>query len=177
MSMKQKGVYSEKDFEELPDKDKQVLLNILKENRDFVDQNKWNDFYKSQAYWLSDLYISTILTMMIYDLGIDPLKYMDSVPSFFLARADIDNFVIPEGVKSINSSAFGACENLKTITIPTTVEKIQEQSFEQCENLHKIVYKGTKDMWSQIDLASGWDEGTENLTIECSDGSYTKIKG
>ena len=174
--MKLQEVYSAQDFEKLSDNEKSILLNVLKENMGYVSENEWTQFYKSRSYWQADLFITTILTMMIYDLGVDPLEYMDSVPGFFLARADITDFVIPHGVKKIESSAFGGCEKLKTITIPTTMEEIQALSFEQCGNLNKIIYKGTKQMWSKINTWSAWSEDMGNFTIECTDGSYTKIK-
>ena len=46
--------------------------------------------------------------------------------------------VIPDGVTSIGTFAFGACENLTNVTIPNSVTSIGEAAFEGCDNLTSI---------------------------------------
>lgn len=55
-----------------------------------------------------------------------------SYPSALLA-------VIPNGVTYIGNSAFGDCENLKSVIIPSTVNSIEYNAFWGCVNLTNIV--------------------------------------
>ena len=51
--------------------------------------------------------------------------------------SNIEEIIIPEGVKEIGGSAFHANRNLKKVVIPNTVEKIGG-SFNYCSALEKI---------------------------------------
>lgn len=55
-----------------------------------------------------------------------------SYPSALLA-------IIPNGVTYIGNSAFGDCENLKSVIIPSTVSSIEYNAFWGCVNLTNIV--------------------------------------
>ena len=48
------------------------------------------------------------------------------------------NTVIPNDVKSIGSSAFGSCDNLKEIIIPNSVTSIGHAAFSSCGNLTSV---------------------------------------
>lgn len=51
---------------------------------------------------------------------------------------DVENVLLPEGLISIGSEAFGNCEELTTITIPQSVTNIGLSAFNSCTNLQSI---------------------------------------
>lgn len=51
---------------------------------------------------------------------------------------DVENVLLPEGLISIGSEAFGNCEELTTITIPQSVTNIGLGAFNGCTNLESI---------------------------------------
>ncbi len=65
--------------------------------------------------------------------------------------APIENLVIPEGVKKINSGAFAGCEFLSSVTIPASVERIGKDAFFKCEGL-KAVNITDIVSWCNIDF-------------------------
>ncbi len=63
----------------------------------------------------------------------------------------VENLVIPEGVKRINSGAFAGCAFLTSVTIPSSVEEIGEDAFFKCNGL-KSVNVTDIDSWCNIDF-------------------------
>ena len=64
---------------------------------------------------------------------------------------EITEVVLPEGLLSIEDSAFAAAEKLTKVNIPSTVTKIGECAFEHCISLKSIVLpKGVTEMGTQI---------------------------
>ncbi|MCH5164701.1 MAG: leucine-rich repeat domain-containing protein [Clostridiales bacterium] len=92
--------------------------------------------------------------------------------------SSLDRIVIPDGVISINASAFLNCANLENITIPESVISIGERAFAICPNLTDINYNGTIEQWNAIEKisgdVSGWDCNTGDYTIHCTDGDIAK---
>lgn len=59
--------------------------------------------------------------------------------------SNIENVVLPEGLKTIGARAFYCCENLKGVAIPEGVEEIPESVFFGCKQLSRLVLpKGLK---------------------------------
>ena len=48
-------------------------------------------------------------------------------------------YIVPEGVKSIENSTFEGCKNLQSITLPDGVTSIGDSAFEGCKNLKYII--------------------------------------
>ena len=92
-------------------------------------------------------------------------------------------FIIPEGVTTIEESAVNNCGKLTRVTIPDSVETIGEYAFSVCTNITSIIlgkgvvsigrgafdycnklksvcYKGTANEWNKISI----DYDNENLT-------------
>ena len=71
-------------------------------------------------------------------------KVMGSIGSSFPIQLidakgnEIKEFVIPEGVTSIGSSAFSGCSGLTSITLPNSVTSIEDRSFSGCSGLTSI---------------------------------------
>ncbi len=84
----------------------------------------------------------------------------------------IEKITIPYGVVSIGDNAFLECSSLKDITIPITVTSIGDDAFFGNHDLEKIKYKGTKEMWKNIEKAEEWYScWNDGCKIQCTDGS------
>ena len=73
------------------------------------------------------------LTKLIY--GMNPLKYMTSIPDGMFYEGDCTDVIIPNNIKSIDNSAFYACSSLTSITIPDSVTNIGSSAFYGCHSL------------------------------------------
>lgn len=78
------------------------------------------------------------------------------------------------GITVIPYGIFRGCTSLTDVNIPVTVTSIEEQVFDICRSLTNINYAGTKTQWNAITKANGWDSGTNNYTVHCTDGDIAK---
>jgi hypothetical protein len=65
----------------------------------------------------------------------NPLHYAHRL---YMNGKEINDIVIPNGVKEIGYSAFKGCTSLTSITIPNSVAKIHNYAFDGCTNLSSI---------------------------------------
>lgn len=75
----------------------------------------------------------------------------------------LEEFVIPEGVRQIGSTAFEGCTNLTTVSLPSSLDYIDYSVFKDCKNL-KDVYCYCKD----LPRISPWDDIFSGSYIEYS---------
>ena len=76
----------------------------------------------------------------------------------FLHNEKLINVILPEGLLSIESSAFRDCVNLASINFPQSLTSIEYDAFEDCEKLVNIVFpKGL------VDIANDAFSGCKNL--------------
>ena len=115
------------------------LLEFLKITniQQLIAQNKFDIVYEKLNKKLSLEYISQF-TKLLYAADIDLLKYMCEIPSYFLINSDINEFTIPNSIKSIRYGAFYGCISLKKITIPDSVTNIEDGAFYGCIDLSSI---------------------------------------
>lgn len=74
--------------------------------------------------------------------------------------------IIPDGVTSIDNSAFYECTSITSITIPDSVTSIGDYAFKLCKSndVLDIYYKGTEKQWNEICMGS-YNESIKNATI------------
>jgi len=56
----------------------------------------------------------------------------------------VEEVIIEDGVKTINSLAFKECSHLERVEVTGTIEKLYDAPFEGCSNLKEFIYYGTK---------------------------------
>jgi|GEM_PF-2546889 len=73
------------------------------------------------------------------------------------APADLEEYVVPEGVERIRRNAFAACTKLRKITFPTTLRSVELNEFEQITTLQEIVFpKAQCQNVKYLDAPSAW---------------------
>lgn len=139
---------------------------ILKKIKEFVDENKEiiNENNFKEVYnklYMEPTQMIGSFTQLFYKAGINPLQFLNHVPSSFLGMTDTTSFVIPNHITTIGnasfyncvklekiklpnnlytigSKAFAYCSHLKNIKIPAKIEKIENSTFEGCSRLESI---------------------------------------
>lgn len=184
-----------------------IYINIIKEiiNKPEIKEAVNNRDFEKVYKILDDIDykigVKTIsyLTRIFYNIGIDPLLYMEKAPNFFLigqkdisqinipkniktigqqsfAGTNITNLIIPEGVEYIDFKAFVLCRSLTNIKLPSTLKyipgnkiPIADEAFSECPNIKNIEYAGTKNDF-QIIFYNNLKNLNHNILITCQDG-------
>jgi len=86
-------------------------------------------------------------------------------------------FNLNENGKSFSVTGFDGKDN--EVVIPNVynglpVTSIGDCAFSGCTSLTSITYAGTKAEWDSISKGSGWNYGTGNYTVHCTDGDINK---
>ena len=164
-----------------------IIREALFEVQDYLKNSDIKSAYKylNERFDLAaDTYVPQV-TLTLYDAGIDPLRYTDTVPDNFLygvytqLSSILDTLKIPNNIKFIGEFAF-AHSSLKEIKIPDSVfsigraafldvsitalqlprsvEMIDVSAFEGCRNLKTIFYEGTEEEFLDLlENSSGGD--------------------
>ena len=131
----------------LADKQIQKLIN----NRNYTELYKllYEHFYST-----TKLEVVGQVTQMLYDIDEDPLKYMQTIPTYYLFGTNIHKFDIPDNIYAIDYAAFSK-SSLRSIAIPNTIENLDISIFSYCEELKKV------------HIGSGIESISENCFFSC----------
>lgn len=163
------------------------IKEALFEVQDYLKNSDIKSAYKylNERFDLAaDTYVPQI-TLTLYDAGIDPLRYTDTVPDNFLygvytqLNSILDTFKIPSNIKYIGEFAFAHSTlreikipdsvfsigrsafldaSITTLQLPRSVEMIDMSAFEACGNLKTIFYEGTEEEFMDLlENSSGGD--------------------
>ena len=130
---------------------------------------------------INDLYAGSISAEKAYNLLLKWEWYQetDDTTKFVIARQIEDaypgietpsEFIVPNGVTSIDSSAFSKCTNLTSITLPNSLTSIGEAAFAGCTGLTSITLP--KDLASIGDRAFHGCTGLTSITLPNSLTSF-----
>lgn len=86
---------------------------------------------------------------------------------------EIKEYIIPDGVSSIGSSAFENCCSLTSIVIPNSVTSIGNNAFQGCTGLEVINSEITEVFVTGVDAF----KGCENATLLVPAGTYVDYSG
>lgn len=166
---------------------KNEIKEALFEVQDYLKNSDIKSAYKylNERFDLAaDTYVPQV-TLTLYDAGIDPLRYTDTVPDNFLFSIYIQlhsiptTFKLPNNIKYIGEFAF-AHSSLKeielpdsifsigrsafldtpvvTLQLPRSVEMIDTSAFNGCNDLKTIFYEGTEEEFLDLlENSSGGD--------------------
>lgn len=91
----------------------------------------------------------------------------------FASCVKLTEFTVPDGVTNLDSP-FADCSGLKRITLSAGINTLGWATFENCSSLCEIIFKGTVKEWGEVYKGYGWDVGTGEYIITCSDGNIVK---
>lgn len=115
------------------------LSEFIKVHVNEINNNNFAKVYEDANDMLTPYLLTSKLTELFLDAGLEPLEYMQAVPANYLAYSKLTSITIPENITSIGRCAFSGCDGLTNITIPDSVTSIGSAAFENCSGLTSIV--------------------------------------
>lgn len=115
------------------------LSKFIKAHVNEINNNNFAKVYEDTNDSLTPCLLTSKLTELFLDAGLEPLEYMQAVPANYLAYSKLTSITIPENITSIGRCAFSGCDGLTNITIPDSVTSIGSAAFEHCSGLTSIV--------------------------------------
>lgn len=173
------------------------LMKFVRDYRSLIAEDNFEELYEEAAIVASysDFTVGN-LTEMLYEAGIDPLKFLDRIPSRFLPSeseypvdgdliipsnvkivgkgaffgcSQIWKVVIQEGVTTLEEMCFHDCGNLRELQLPASIKKIQFRALHGT-NLSSIHYTGTSEQWRKIKWGSFTKSDLDGKRIHTADG-------
>ena len=115
------------------------LSKFIKAHVNEINNNNFAKVYEDTNDSLTPCLLTSKLTELFLDAGLEPLEYMQAIPANYLAYSKLTSITIPENITSIGRCAFSGCDGLMNITIPDSVTSIGSAAFENCSGLTSIV--------------------------------------
>lgn len=130
-----------------------ALDKIVSECAEDIDNNNYeNVYYYIKAHGWHSTVISAF-TDLLHENGIDPLKYMKTIPAYFSNQSYITDLVVPRNITALEDYCFGS--NLERIFFEGDDLKpdYQRTAFKNCYNLKEIICG--KNVWQMISYYYG----------------------
>lgn len=151
---------------------KSELKEFIEQNIDLIDNNRFEELY-DQLYMSEVEFPYGELTKILLSIDIDPLKYMNVVPSYYLEYEKSDwsfeRFVVPAHVVQLEGGAFNSCCPIGELILPSSIKQIETAVFTDAR-ISKITYLGTKEQFNHVLIS--YRDTYRGLEIHCSDGDY-----
>ena len=124
--------------------DKKTDVSKLPNNGTCGDQIKWSVSSDGKTLTLSG--------------SGDMTDYNGTVPPpwYLKYSSTIEHIKIGKGIKSIGHSAFLGFTSLKDVSIPASLTTVNPYAFFNCKALTTVDYAGTEDLWSTVEINTGW---------------------
>ena len=150
-------------------RDYKVVKEFLSEPKiqEYLNDEEMNELFN---HWIdfSGYNYNLLIEFFELECGINPLDYMDYVPSGYFYHHNAKQLHIPEGIRNIYPDCIYGCKNLETIYLPNSITFLQTDAIANCPNLRYIAYEGTKEDFYNIQLEDF--TGDRIVTIQCDDG-------
>ncbi len=82
-----------------------------------------------------------------------PERVTKIMSSAFAGNDYLKTVTMQEGVKTICDRAFQYCNNLAQVALPRTLTTVEEGIFYDCRSLAQVTYAGTSREWAQVKIA------------------------
>lgn len=101
------------------------------------------------------------------------VQIMDSA---FDGETSIERVTFDSYLLMVPRNSFYGCTSLVEINMPSalSVGLIEGGAFKNCANLKDINYGGTMQSWKEKKKEAGWNSGTGDYVVHCSDGDIPK---
>lgn len=140
--------------------DRERALRFLKTCQGYLEKEDFHSLYELADEDLETRNLTSCVTQLLLDAGINPIDYIDYIPISCFFGLDMHGFVLPDHIRSIDDFSFSYTTNLKTInlkninyigensftasnletlTIPGSIDVIPPEAFRRCSNLKKVV--------------------------------------
>ncbi len=119
-------------------------------------------------------YNSSLTNTMLTDLDyLTYIKNDDNTITITDCNTAVTNINIPKEIDGLTVTAIGSkvfynCSKLTTITIPNSIKSIGSSAFSGCNNLKDVYYTGAETQWKAIDLGYSNSALTDaNINYNC----------
>ena len=131
-----------------------------------LKKNNFEQFYDLLFHMAKDESADRLngnITKLLYNIGIDPLNYMEKVPNCFLYDVKgITQFTIPKNINRIEAFAFTFCTDLNNISLSNNIKIIESFAFAGDKNLKSVnIPNSVKEIWA----SAFQNTGLVNLVI------------
>ena len=123
----------------------------IKECKDLIEEDNWLKIYSDMCPYLNPFQIGEFTSIML-NCGINPLFYMNRIPSFYLYNIKrVKEFKIPDHINTIGMSAFDM-SGLEKIHIPSNINEIllvdsNEKAIAIYEREEENKFKCSRGLW------------------------------
>ncbi len=124
-----------------------------------IEESVFNDCESLKGVYITDVAAWCNISFSINGTS-NPLYYAHNL---YLNDELVTDLVIPEGVTSIGSTAFGYCTSLTSVTIPDGVKRIGDSAFRYCSKLVSVIIG--KDVTEISEWAFGNCGALESINI------------
>ena len=149
-----------------------ALKEFIERNVGLIENNDFEMLY-DQAWANEAEFEIGELTKLLYEIGIDPLQKMVSVPKYYLQYTKKDwsfeKFEIPSNIIELEDYSFGLSCRIKELILPTSIKSIGMIIFED-SLIAKVSYEGTIAEFKRIFIS--YESQYKGFRINCSDGVY-----
>lgn len=114
-----------------------TFLN-LDEVKEAFKESDIQEIYKLYESYTQSKYMNTDITQLLFNLGINPLNYLATIPAYCFYRIDINPVRLNNYIQSIGNGAFKYNNNIDSVSIPDSCKIIGEYAFSHCVNLQAI---------------------------------------
>lgn len=142
---------------------KDQVKQFLSQQRilDLIDDENYTEVYTQ-----CDNSVRAELTEFLLSCNIKPDEYMTTLPEYYLAGSEINEYSISSNITTIGMCAFNWCTDLIKINLPNTIVSIGPGAFYNCYNLEHIVLPDSVQI---IDGAAFRDcSKLTEMTLPCS---------
>lgn len=160
------------------------IKGFIEKNIHLIENNEYNKLYAEADEKFLTFNAVGKVTQVLYDIGVDPLKYMKSIPrGCFYGTDFLNSFTVPENIVTVGYAAF-ANSSLKNLTIPEHVSIVYDRILDKCNintlqlshktaltsdvffrcSIDTIIFEGTVEQWTRM------YSDVKAVDIICDDG-------
>ena len=114
------------------------ILQFCKEHKELLKDNNFTLIYEILGGIEGLKMFSGIFTSMMLDNGINPLKYMKKIPTWYISNGTMTEVDIPPNITQIDYNALAHNDSVKSLFIPDTVQSIANEAVMFCSRLTSI---------------------------------------